>query len=715
MIPKTFFIQHLTTILLHATSLYLHCLASKPEDERTIAINCFTNKQHDNDYSIDYKDSFYNMITKHEAFIDKSLFIQDILTSAHNVLFTTCPPGFGKTVNLNMLKNFLKMEVYDNGTAMPLNSTIHYQLFKQGQLPTKDKILHLNQKLLISNNDYLIENTLGRYPVVHINFEGFQAKSRENYFTNFKNVIAKSFLEHKYMLNALQQQINDNPDALLEADLEKFKKYLNADILDKELDDSIRFLCGILHIHFKSHIVILVDEMELPIRKLIFSSNTSSFKDDAIRLHGNILRGALKSNPFLHKGLLSGVLPMTFRDGFFLLDDFVRYEFPDNDYVDKYYGFSETELEFLFDHYEIEKKQRYEAKLYYMGYEHKNHPHKKYFSPLCIMKFLHEKQLRPYFIEPTSLRVFKKFKKTGIFVELFANLMVRKSHKEYLFLLPPQDPTKLFQIVNDYENLNATVTPRSTHKTVVTDFLEAMIRYMLAHGYIAWCRHKGNTALRIPNEDVYSIMKNELYHYFESITINDGDAWRARIGAQNAWNEFLASSDVSLPTIKNLQIILKQFFNTQPEPVTSLSVLFFPDIITYRDTNYLELAITTLMKPNGTTFLSTDIFDNFKYPGLTTEKKFAPDIILLHDKSNLTRTSAIIEFKSKGELVKALEQAEWYEVAYKFRPEFSTVTQLKYVACWVTDNREVNLASAVIPTNWHKNNPFFNVSRKCDV
>ena len=55
-------------------------------------------------------DNFEELITKDYFFVDKTLFIRDLLDMKGEVNLFTRPRRFGKTLNMSMLRYFFEME-----------------------------------------------------------------------------------------------------------------------------------------------------------------------------------------------------------------------------------------------------------------------------------------------------------------------------------------------------------------------------------------------------------------------------------------------------------------------------------------------------------------------------------------------------------------------------------------------------------------------------
>ena len=55
-------------------------------------------------------DNFKEMVTQYDVYVDKTLFIKEVLDSSEKAMLITYPRRWGKTLNLDMLKTFLEPE-----------------------------------------------------------------------------------------------------------------------------------------------------------------------------------------------------------------------------------------------------------------------------------------------------------------------------------------------------------------------------------------------------------------------------------------------------------------------------------------------------------------------------------------------------------------------------------------------------------------------------
>ena len=107
-------------------------------------------------------------------FVDKTLFIDKVLSDGAKVIVLTRPRRFGKTLNLSMLQHFLAKEV--------------------NQQPTQG----LFEGLKISKIPSLMKEQ-GKYPVILLCLKDIKSPSFESALAEFKILIWKLFVEHQYL------------------------------------------------------------------------------------------------------------------------------------------------------------------------------------------------------------------------------------------------------------------------------------------------------------------------------------------------------------------------------------------------------------------------------------------------------------------------------------------------------------------------------------
>ena len=202
-------------------------------------------------------------------YVDKSMFIRDIVLGSAEVTLLPRPRRFGKTLNMSMLRYF----------------------FEKGD----EDLSGLFRNLAI-REDECFEAHQGKYPVIWMTFKDIKEGSWDACYDKLTGMIRNIFREHRGML--LSSDICDETDR-------KFVRHL----LEKtaspgECEDSLRFLSECLFSHYRKKVVILIDEYDTPLH----AGYAGGYYKDAVSFIRNFLSGGLKDNEHLFRGVLTGIL-----------------------------------------------------------------------------------------------------------------------------------------------------------------------------------------------------------------------------------------------------------------------------------------------------------------------------------------------------------------------------------------------------------------------
>lgn len=255
-------------------------------------------------------DNFGKVIQKRLDFVDKSLLIQAILDDVGTeIIVITRPRRFGKTLNLSMLQHFFASEAYG--------------------LKTQD--LFANLKIMNCDESYLKHQ--GKYPVIFISFKDVKNQSFEHAVGKLQQLFAKVYVEHAYLLTS---------EKLMDADKESFTQ-----ILKKQADPSLleEALCNLTRYLAQHHGVkpwLLIDEYDSPLH----SAYLHGYYDKMMSLIRNMFSAALKSNPYLEKSVITGILRISKESLFSGLNNVEVYTLLNTRYGE-YFGFTEEEVKSL--------------------------------------------------------------------------------------------------------------------------------------------------------------------------------------------------------------------------------------------------------------------------------------------------------------------------------------------------------------------------------
>ena len=113
---------------------------------------------------------------KNYYFIDKSLYIKDIIDNTSKVILVTRPRRFGKTLNMSMLRYYFDIKGKDNK-----------ELFKG---------------LKIMEQDENYTSKLGYYPVIYLTLKDVNDRNFHNMLLDLKTAMINMYKEHMYLLNS---------------------------------------------------------------------------------------------------------------------------------------------------------------------------------------------------------------------------------------------------------------------------------------------------------------------------------------------------------------------------------------------------------------------------------------------------------------------------------------------------------------------------------
>lgn len=316
-------------------------------------------------------DEFGDLIRRNCLIVDKTAMIQEFVNGPR-VSIITRPRRFGKTLTLSMLQHFLSAEVGGKSTNGLFDSLIISKI-DHGQF------LKIHQ---------------GQYPVIFITFKDLKESTYEESIEYLRDLIKKLYREHKEYI--LSSSIDEDYKKL-------FETYLEGLISTVELQLSLTFLSEIL---FKAHgkkAFILIDEYDTPLtnayqhtpKDQITSENSFLCRlSDFMR---NLFSAALKTNIFLEKGLITGILRVSKNNMLSGLNNPDIYTLLEPNYA-QYFGFTGDEVDAL-----LQFKQNTtpieQVRSYYNGYIIGG---QVIYNPWSVMKFLANNQLEPYWVRTSN-------------------------------------------------------------------------------------------------------------------------------------------------------------------------------------------------------------------------------------------------------------------------------------------------------------------------
>ena len=299
-------------------------------------------------------DDFKKLIENNAYYIDKTKFIADILDDAAEVKLFTRPRRFGKTLNISTLKYFFDIN----------NAVENRKLFNG---------------LDIEKSEYISEH--GKYPVIFISMKGIKATTWLASLFAIKGLIAELYNEFEFIR-----------DILNKAELEKFDKiWLKKD--DGEYENALKNLTAFLYKYYKKEVILLIDEYDNP----LITAHKYDFYEEALSFFKVFYGEALKTNPYLKMGVMTGIIRVIKAGIFSDLNNLRVYSILNEQYSD-FFGFTQNEVENALKDFNIEYELP-DVKAWYDGYKFGN---SDVYNPWSILNFLTDKKLIPYWIDTSD-------------------------------------------------------------------------------------------------------------------------------------------------------------------------------------------------------------------------------------------------------------------------------------------------------------------------
>ncbi|MCI9596053.1 MAG: AAA family ATPase [Firmicutes bacterium] len=277
-------------------------------------------------------EDFKEIVTKNCYFVDKTLLIQELFESGAKTTLLTRPRRFGKTLNLSMLRRFFEDERTERGEK------IHNG--------------HLFDGFAISKCGAEIMRHQGQYPVINLSLKSAKQPNYEMAYGCLLNEIIKEFQRHVYVLEMEMSQKNR----------ETLERILLGKGRPEEYVTALMFLSECLAKYHGKNVFILIDEYDVPLENAYFEN----FYDKMIAFIRSLFESALKTNPYLEQGIITGCLRISRESVFTGLNNLAVHSMISPYYSDRF-GFTEGEVRALLDYYGLLEKYP-ELQKWYDGY-----------------------------------------------------------------------------------------------------------------------------------------------------------------------------------------------------------------------------------------------------------------------------------------------------------------------------------------------------------
>ncbi|KAK0079135.1 hypothetical protein PV325_001687 [Microctonus aethiopoides] len=248
----------------------------------------------------DGADSFYERYYNQPYYIDKTLLIKELFKKTH-VLITT-PSRFSKTLNMDMVKSFVEIELDKDGKPIVLDVGEDKHCLKEVQ--PRSKNFKLFQGKNIFKDKEFVFQYFGKYPTIYVNFSGVNGFDFENVLASLRTYIHNAFKKHAYLEDSsLWNRPGYNKKTFM-----KYLDYQKSESLSKkELQSSLQILSKFLHGYYGKPVYVFIDELDKPLTSMIYESRmTLKDKEKTIALLQMVFKKLLKENECVERSLFNG-------------------------------------------------------------------------------------------------------------------------------------------------------------------------------------------------------------------------------------------------------------------------------------------------------------------------------------------------------------------------------------------------------------------------
>lgn len=274
-------------------------------------------------------DNFEKVVRGGYYFVDKTMFIRELLDMKGEVNLFTRPRRFGKTLNMSMLRYF-----FENGGA-------------------DNKELFRGLKIMDAGEEYLAH--MGKYPVISISLKSMKQYSYELAFDMLKKAVREEYKRHwDEVMGSARVGVTEK---------ERYRRLRELEGTESDYADSLKFLSECLYTCTGQRSIILIDEYDVPLENAYFSG----FYERMVALIRSLFESALKTNDNLEFAVVTGCLRISKESIFTGLNNLNVVSITNKTFAE-HFGFTQEEVEQMLRDYGLEENLE-TVRQWYDGYQ----------------------------------------------------------------------------------------------------------------------------------------------------------------------------------------------------------------------------------------------------------------------------------------------------------------------------------------------------------
>lgn len=277
-------------------------------------------------------DNFEKMIHSSFYYVDKTMFIKELLDRRGEVNLFTRPRRFGKTLNMSMLQYFFE--------KLPDPAAVE-----------RNKALFDGLKIMGQSKAY--RDWMASRPVINLSLKSGRQPTFEMAWENMIDEIRKEYNRHDEVKASGQ---------LLENEIQRFCDIQNGTASKAQYTKSLEFLSSCLMKCYERKVIILIDEYDVPLENAWFEN----FYGEMADFLRSLFESAFKTNPCLEFAVVTGCLRITKESIFTGLNNLEMISILNRSYGE-FFGFTQEEIDEMLKYYNL-VKQKGRIREWYNGY-----------------------------------------------------------------------------------------------------------------------------------------------------------------------------------------------------------------------------------------------------------------------------------------------------------------------------------------------------------
>lgn len=312
--------------------------------------------------------SFASLRERDCFYIDKTDFIREWWESEDVVTLITRPRRFGKTLNMDMLRCFFSNR-FEGRTDLFGGLSIRKWEKRHG--------------------------LQGKYPVIFLTFASIKEDTYAGTYRKLCKVLEQLYHEFRFLMEG---------DFLDEGERKQFLS-VNMEMDEVTAGMALHDLCIYLSRYYGKNVILLLDEYDTPMQE----AYVNGYWDEMVRFIRSLFNATFKANPYLERGLMTGVTRVSKESMFSGLNNLEVVTMTSQKYGTAF-GFTEEEVFDALDMFGMGELKE-QTKYWYDGFAFGSYT--DIYNPWSIINLLEKKKFGMYWANTSSNSLVSYLVRTG--------------------------------------------------------------------------------------------------------------------------------------------------------------------------------------------------------------------------------------------------------------------------------------------------------------